>query len=75
MRPNPIEQEYPELEEPLAQICAGKHETIKSLYLMDDKVYFVPKIKKVETVAKVGRNDPCPCGRFGKKYKQCCGRT
>ena len=23
--------------------------------------------------AKVGRNDPCPCGS-GKKYKQCCGR-
>jgi hypothetical protein len=25
------------------------------------------------TVAKVGRNDPCPCGS-GKKYKRCCGR-
>ena len=25
------------------------------------------------TTAKVGRNDPCPCGS-GKKYKQCCGR-
>jgi len=23
--------------------------------------------------AKVGRNDPCPCGS-GKKYKQCCGK-
>ena len=23
--------------------------------------------------AKVGRNDPCPCGS-GKKYKFCCGR-
>jgi uncharacterized protein YchJ len=22
--------------------------------------------------AKVGRNDPCPCGS-GKKYKKCCG--
>ncbi len=21
--------------------------------------------------AKVGRNDPCPCGN-GKKYKKCC---
>jgi len=27
--------------------------------------------KKRET-AKVGRNDPCPCGS-GKKYKKCCG--
>ena len=24
--------------------------------------------------AKVGRNDPCPCGS-GKKYKQCCGQN
>ena len=23
--------------------------------------------------AKIGRNDPCPCGS-GRKYKQCCGR-
>lgn len=27
-------------------------------------------IKRTE--AKVGRNDPCPCGS-GKKYKKCCG--
>ena len=25
------------------------------------------------TSAKVGRNDPCPCGS-GKKFKKCCGR-
>lgn len=24
--------------------------------------------------AKIGRNDPCPCGS-GKKYKHCCGRN
>jgi len=23
--------------------------------------------------AKIGRNDPCPCGS-GKKYKNCCGK-
>ena len=27
----------------------------------------------VRDVAKVGRNDPCPCGS-GKKYKLCCGK-
>ena len=27
----------------------------------------------VRSKAKVGRNDPCPCGS-GKKYKKCCGR-
>ena len=26
----------------------------------------------VKAAAKVGRNDPCPCGS-GKKYKKCCG--
>ena len=30
-------------------------------------------IKKQAKSAKVGRNDPCPCGS-GKKYKQCCGK-
>jgi len=27
-----------------------------------------------KAAAKVGRNDPCPCGS-GKKYKQCCGKN
>jgi preprotein translocase subunit SecA len=26
----------------------------------------------VRSGAKIGRNDPCPCGS-GKKYKKCCG--
>lgn len=29
--------------------------------------------KRAAGAAKVGRNDPCPCGS-GKKYKFCCGR-
>jgi preprotein translocase subunit SecA len=29
---------------------------------------------ELPSAAKVGRNDPCPCGS-GKKYKNCCGRT
>ncbi|MDY5930476.1 MAG: preprotein translocase subunit SecA [Candidatus Ornithospirochaeta sp.] len=28
----------------------------------------------IRSTAKVGRNDPCPCGS-GKKYKNCCGRS
>ena len=31
-----------------------------------------PKGPYVRKTAKIGRNDPCPCGS-GKKYKQCCG--
>ncbi|MGO9640681.1 MAG: preprotein translocase subunit SecA [Candidatus Acidiferrales bacterium] len=30
--------------------------------------------KPIRTGAKVGRNDPCPCGS-GKKYKKCCGKA
>jgi len=30
-----------------------------------------PQTQVVRTGAKVGRNDPCPCGS-GKKYKKCC---
>jgi preprotein translocase subunit SecA len=34
--------------------------------------------RKIETIrrekARVGRNQPCPCGS-GKKYKQCCGKV
>jgi SEC-C motif len=34
----------------------------------------LPAADKESTAeAKVGRNDPCPCGS-GKKYKKCCGR-
>ena len=31
-----------------------------------------PKQAPIVKTAKVGRNDPCPCGS-GKKYKKCCG--
>ena len=37
----------------------------------DDSLQAQPKVRKD---AKVGRNDPCPCGS-GKKYKQCCGKN
>ena len=30
--------------------------------------------KPAKSAAKVGRNDPCPCGS-GKKYKNCCGKA
>jgi len=31
------------------------------------------KQRPIRVAAKVGRNDPCPCGS-GKKYKKCCGQ-
>ena len=32
---------------------------------------FVPKPTFIRETARVGRNDPCPCGS-GKKFKKCC---
>ena len=43
--------------------------------VMPNQTVVPPREKRQETVrrsaAKVGRNDPCPCGS-GKKYKNCC---
>jgi SEC-C motif len=41
----------------------------------DPYVYGEPQTEKAgrKKAARVGRNDPCPCGS-GKKYKLCCGR-
>ncbi|MFM7056357.1 MAG: SEC-C metal-binding domain-containing protein [Planctomycetota bacterium] len=33
-----------------------------------------PPVATIRNTAKVGRNDPCPCGS-GRKYKKCCGNT
>ena len=37
----------------------------------DDSAVKAPVKRKS---AKIGRNDPCPCGS-GLKYKQCCGKN
>ncbi|ASK28328.1 YecA family protein [Neisseria chenwenguii] len=45
--------------------------------LLDIYFYWQAVINKPQTycrkAAKIGRNDPCPCGS-GKKYKACCGK-
>jgi SWIM/SEC-C metal-binding protein len=41
----------------------------KSEDLSDLERKLTPPVRHVE--AKVGRNEPCPCGS-GKKYKKCC---
>jgi preprotein translocase subunit SecA len=33
--------------------------------------HHMPSLPLVRQGAKVGRNDPCPCGS-GKKHKKCC---
>jgi hypothetical protein len=39
--------------------------------LDDDLLDLLPVEPIVRSEAKIGRNDPCPCGS-GKKYKKCC---
>jgi len=52
------------------------HHEVSTFKKVGDKWYFedgkVIPVTVVRNEAKVGRNDPCPCGS-GKKYKQCCG--
>ena len=37
------------------------------------KVFQATPENEPKPIAKIGRNDPCPCGS-GKKYKKCCGK-
>ncbi len=55
-----------------------KHAEDSCFRRVDGKWYYddgkgVPVETFVRSEAKVGRNDPCPCGS-GKKYKKCCGK-
>ncbi|MFN5688781.1 YchJ family metal-binding protein, partial [Bradyrhizobium sp.] len=42
-------------------------------FVAGDTRALVVEPKRTAGAAKVGRNDPCPCGS-GKKSKFCCGR-
>ena len=39
----------------------------------DDERRLIEPEQPYRAPAKVGRNEPCPCGS-GKKFKKCCGR-
>ena len=47
---------------PLVASLEGDAKFVKKVYVK----------KPAAASAKIGRNDPCPCGS-GKKYKNCCG--
>lgn len=54
-----------------------EHHETSNFHKVDGKWYYKDGTLKNTTVvrheAKVGRNDPCPCGS-GKKFKKCCGK-
>jgi uncharacterized protein len=69
MRPDPITPEH--REEVIVHMAAGllaAHKYFRELAAAYADTSFEPRPK----AAKIGRNDPCPCGS-GKKYKRCCG--
>jgi uncharacterized protein len=43
-----------------------------SMGMLSDRPRLADVLPFVREQAKIGRNDPCPCGS-GKKYKKCCG--
>lgn len=47
------------------------HRELEATQLADDSEDEIPR-QQIRTQAKIGRNEPCPCGS-GKKYKRCCG--
>jgi len=71
MRPEPISPER--REQVIAGMAAGLLGAYR--YFKAKREAYAAAASKRETrhkPAKVGRNDPCPCGS-GKKYKKCCG--
>ncbi|MCS7172387.1 MAG: preprotein translocase subunit SecA [Armatimonadetes bacterium] len=72
-----VEREIPRVLRPVARITAqagpDADRILGALPASTDRAATPPKPQPVVVGAKVGRNDPCPCGS-GKKYKKCCGR-
>jgi preprotein translocase subunit SecA len=52
------------------RICPERQRVLRALY-RHNRHKFVTE--PARAAAKVGRNDPCPCGS-GRKFKNCCGR-
>jgi hypothetical protein len=62
-----FQKRYPNYRERFARRTAIMRE-------LSPRIVGVPRAGTVRKTAKVGRNEPCPCGS-GKKYKKCCGAT
>jgi uncharacterized protein len=56
----------------VAQLTDGIAESAAAIFEYSRSIADGPGQPYRRQTAKVGRNDPCPCGS-GKKYKKCCG--
>ncbi len=70
MRPKPISPE--KRENIKAHIAAGLLQACRYFRAQRQVSPDAHTSEPRRSAAKVGRNDPCPCGS-GKKYKRCCG--
>ena len=64
------EPDYVDADEKESSADAELLDRIKQRALSGEAFRWMPV---TSAVAKVGRNDACPCGS-GKKYKHCCGK-
>lgn len=67
LSPGVNEEDYDEVEEESYSFELEQTRTGQAINANDSQ-------QVIRSSAKVGRNDPCPCGS-GKKYKKCCGLT
>jgi uncharacterized protein YecA (UPF0149 family) len=78
--PIPLEETHPFLADVFADIAQKKYKYgIHYLHFDGKNINIVQRkgvnlIKQTIRCDDVGRNEPCPCGAKGKKYKHCCGR-
>ncbi len=70
MRPDPFTPD--KREQVIALMAAGLMNAYEYFRQEREADLGVHAPERQRNAAKVGRNDPCPCGS-GKKYKKCCG--
>lgn len=72
--PLPIEPIDPELDRLLQWWChGGREEVAEAFPTVAQGAGFFDGVWS-EITKDVGRNEPCPCGAVGRKFKKCCGR-
>ena len=69
---DPELQELLDDQEKIAELTDAIAESAAAIYEYSRSAVDGPPQPYRRQAAKVGRNDPCPCGS-GKKYKKCCG--
>ena len=68
-----VEKQLQKLDKKLAKVFKDSRGKFSEMLQGEAEDDFKPVVEELTSEeAKVGRNDPCPCGS-GKKHKKCCG--